>query len=72
MREHPIYAISLLKGAPMTKAVSIGGTIMLSFLFPGNTICKAFGLDLNQDLVPLLVNSLVWTLVGIFIVVFAV
>lgn len=54
----------------MTFAVSCGSGLARLFLLPGNVACDAIGLGQadNRDLVRMLVNSLAWTLVGLFVV----
>jgi hypothetical protein len=50
----------------MTGSSSIGGAIARAFLFPGDLACAAMGLDSDdkRELVRMLVNSLVWIVVG--------
>ena len=40
-------------------------------LLPGNLVCSALGLGKQNDLVRMLVNSLVWTALGVLVVIFA-
>ena len=50
---------------------SIGANVARLFLFPGDLACAALGLDRNdkRELVRMLVNSLVWIVVGMLAVV---
>jgi hypothetical protein len=41
-------------------------------LLPGTLACRALGFHGNDDLVAMLINSLVWTVLGIVVVVLAV
>lgn len=52
-------------------ASSIPTALARIFLFPGDLACGAIGLesDDKRELVRMLVNSLVWILVGMFAVV---
>ena len=47
-------------------SVSIGSALARVFLFPGDLACGAMGLesDDKRELVRMLVNSLVWIVVG--------
>jgi hypothetical protein len=56
----------------MGKATSIGNALAWPFLLPGNIACDALGLSAHQDLVRMLVNSLIWTVLGVIVVAFAV
>jgi hypothetical protein len=56
----------------MDKAISIGHVLAWPFLLPGNVACDAFGLAEHQDLVRMVVNSLVWTVFGVIVVALAV
>ena len=56
----------------MGKATSIGNVLALPFLLPGNIACDALKLGEHQNLVRMLVNSLIWTVVGVIVVAFAV
>ncbi len=51
-------------------AATIGTAIAWPFLLPGNLACSALGLPQSEysDLVRMLINSLVWTVVGVIIV----
>ena len=50
----------------MTGSSSVGTTIARAFLFPGDYACNAMGLDSDdkRELVRMLVNSLVWIVIG--------
>lgn len=50
--------------------LSIGAAMAWPFLLPGNLICCALGLPTSDynDLIHMLVNSLVWTIIGICVV----
>jgi hypothetical protein len=56
----------------MTKTVSIGHVLAWPFLLPGNIACNALGLGQQQNLVRMLVNSLIWTVFGVIVVALAV
>jgi hypothetical protein len=55
----------------MTKAASLGTALARLFLLPGDLACTAIGLqgDDKRELVRMLVNSLVWIVVGMLTVV---
>ena len=50
----------------MTGSSSAGSAFARAFLFPGDLACAAMGLDSDdkRELVRMLVNSLVWIVVG--------
>lgn len=54
----------------MGYVASVGKGFAWLFLLPGNKACDAFGLGKNEfrDLVRMLVNSLVWTTIGVCVV----
>jgi hypothetical protein len=56
---------------PMGNSTSIGTALARVFLFPGDLACTAVGLDQNdkRELVRMLVNSLVWIIVGMLVAV---
>ncbi len=56
----------------MGKATSIGNMLAWPFLLPGTIACGAFGLGEQQNLVRMLVNSLIWTVLGVIVVALAV
>lgn len=55
----------------MFNSISIGAGVARLFLFPGDLACAALGLDHNdkRELVRMLINSLVWIVVGMLAVV---
>ena len=65
---HPGY---LFKEAPVSTFATAGTAVARVFLFPGNIACSAVGVDSEdkRELVRMLVNSLVWILVGMFVAV---
>lgn len=54
----------------MSVGSSISTAIAWPFLLPGNVACRALGLRraVHGDLMSMLINSLVWTVVGICVV----
>jgi hypothetical protein len=50
-------------------ALSIGATLAWLLLLPGDAACSAIGLGQTEkrDLVRMLVNSLVWTVLGVIV-----
>lgn len=52
----------------MRKAVSLSEVIAWPLLWPGNMACRALGFGEHSELVRMLVNSLVWTFLGVVIV----
>jgi hypothetical protein len=56
----------------MGKTTSIGNVLAWPFLLPGNIACDALGLGEDQNLVRMLVNSLIWTVLGVIVVALAV
>jgi hypothetical protein len=54
----------------MSAGSSIGAALTWPFLLPGNVVCGALGLRRvgHDNLMPMLINSLVWTVVGICVV----
>lgn len=50
----------------MTGSSSIGTALARAFLFPGDLACAVIGLDSEdkRELVRMLVNSLVWIVIG--------
>jgi hypothetical protein len=55
----------------MKRTVSVGQVLAWPLLLPGNLVCSALGLSKHHDLVRMLVNSLVWTALGVLVVIFA-
>jgi hypothetical protein len=56
----------------MSKSISISQVLAWSFLLPGNVACDALHLDTHTNLIRMLVNSLVWTVLGVIVVAIAV
>jgi hypothetical protein len=56
----------------MSKSISISHALAWPFLLPGNIACNALHLDAHNNLVRMLVNSLVWTVLGVIVVAIAV
>lgn len=52
----------------MSKSISISHALAWPFLLPGNIACDALHLDTHANLVRMLVNSLVWTVLGVIVV----
>ena len=50
--------------------LSISELLAWPLLLPGTLACRVLRLDKNHDLVRMLVNSIVWTAVGILVVIF--
>lgn len=57
--------------APMKRNVSISQVVAWPLLLPSDLACSALGLSKHHDLVRMLVNSLVWTMFGVLVVIFA-
>ncbi|HEY8337813.1 MAG TPA: hypothetical protein VIQ05_28795 [Tardiphaga sp.] len=55
----------------MTKA-ALSDTLARPFLWPGTVACNALGLHDHNDLVRMLVNSLIWTVLGVTIAAFVI
>lgn len=55
----------------MTKAASLSMALARLFLLPGDLTCAAMGLegDDKRELVRMLVNSLVWIVIGMLVAV---
>lgn len=53
----------------MNNVITVGGALARVFLFPGDIVCTAIGLDRDdkRELVRMLVNSLVWIVVGMLV-----
>jgi hypothetical protein len=56
----------------MSKSNAISRALAWPFLLPGNIACEALRLDGHNHLVRMLVNSLVWTVLGVIVVAIAV
>jgi hypothetical protein len=56
----------------MSKSISISPALAWPFLLPGNTACDALHLDAHNNLVCMLINPLVWTVLGVIVVAIAV
>ena len=56
----------------MGNSASVGAALARVFLFPGDIACAAIGLDRDdkRELVRMLVNSLVWIVVGMLVAAF--
>jgi len=67
-----LYGLRLSREIPMGKAISIGHVLAWPFLLPGNIACDALGLREHRNLVRMLVNSLIWTVLGVIVVALAV
>ena len=52
----------------MRKFASPGDIIAWPFLLPGNIASRAIGSDEHSSLLRMLVNSLVWTVLGVVVV----
>ena len=50
----------------MTGSTSIGAAVARAFLYPGDLVCSVTGLkgDDKRELVRMLVNSLIWIVLG--------
>ena len=62
----------MLKGdVPGTKTASLSTALARLFLLPGDLACTAMGLegDDKRELVRMLVNSLVWIVIGMLVAV---
>jgi hypothetical protein len=55
----------------MKRNLSISELAAWPLLLPGTLACRALRLEKHHDLVRMLVNSLVWTALGILVVIFA-
>ena len=55
----------------MTKAASLSTALARLFLYPGDLACAAMGLegDDKRELVRMLVNSLIWIVIGMLVAV---
>ncbi|WP_158817521.1 hypothetical protein [Methylocapsa sp. S129] len=58
----------------MRNSASIGAALAWPFLLPGDFACDVLGMGKTEyrDLVRMLINSLVWTTIGVFVVALAV
>jgi hypothetical protein len=57
---------------PMNRPISIQDRVAWPFLLPGNLACRVLHLGAHTNLVRMLVNSLVWTVLGVIVVAIAV
>jgi hypothetical protein len=57
-----------MEAPAMSKAVSIGEAVVRPFLLPGTLAVSALGLGEHSELVGMLINSLFWTVLGVFLV----
>ena len=55
----------------MTGLATVGAALARAFLLPGDIACTAIGLDSEdkRELVRMLVNSLVWIVIGMLVAV---
>jgi hypothetical protein len=55
----------------MASSTSVASALARVFLFPGDVACALTGLDSEdkRELVRMLVNSLVWIVIGMFVAV---
>ena len=58
----------------MNNFTTVGTALARMFLFPGDIACAAIGLDSDdkRELVRMLVNSLVWIVVGMLVAAFVI
>ena len=56
----------------MSKSSTVSHALAWPFLLPGNLACDVLHLDAGNNLVRMLVNSLVWTVLGVIVVAVAV
>jgi hypothetical protein len=52
----------------MSRSTSFGHALAWPFLLPGNLVCDALKLGSHTNLVRMLINQLVWTVVGVIAV----
>lgn len=52
----------------MRKIISVSDVVAWPFLLPGQIACRAIGSGEGSDLMRMLVNSLVWTVLGVVVV----
>lgn len=54
----------------MGENMAIGEALAWPFLLPGNLVCDAIGMGRTEyrDLVRMLINSLVWTAIGVAVI----
>jgi hypothetical protein len=57
-----------MENAVMSKSQSLGNALAWPFLLPGNLVCDALHLGSHTNLVRMLVNQLVWTVIGVIAV----
>jgi hypothetical protein len=64
--------VSFKRSAFMSKTATLSDTPARSLLWPGTLACNALGLHGHNDLVRMLVNSLIWTVLGVTVTAFVV
>ena len=65
MQERTYKAPSFKGDFLMGKGISIGHILAWPFLLPGNIACDALGFGERENLVRMLLNSLIWTVFGV-------
>jgi hypothetical protein len=62
-----MLAMDIPEGS-MRKVVSMGDAVARWLLLPGDMVCSALELSGSDNLLSMLVNSLIWTLLGVVVV----